>query len=72
MKTGGDILEAASLIKILFGGEKQYEYKLRLAQKLDLPLFRERNFLYPWNHSVWRSSCAICREMWSETQTKYP
>lgn len=45
VKTTGDILEASSLIKILFGSEKQYEYRLRLAQKLELPLFRERNFL---------------------------
>ena len=42
----GDVLESAELIKILFGGEKRYEYRLRLTQKLDLPLFRERNFLY--------------------------
>jgi hypothetical protein len=41
---GGDIVEAAELVKILFGSDKQYEYKLRLAQKLELPLYRERNF----------------------------
>lgn len=45
LKTGGDILEAASLIQILFGGDKKYEYKLEMAHKLELPLYRERNFL---------------------------
>ena len=44
VKTGGDILQASALIKILFGSDKRYDFKLRLAQKLELPLFRERNF----------------------------
>lgn len=45
VKSGGDIVEASALIKILFGEDKNYQYKLRLAQKLQLPLYRERNFL---------------------------
>lgn len=44
VKGGGDILEATALIRILFGPDKRYEYRLQLAQKLELPLYRERNF----------------------------
>lgn len=56
MKGGGDILEATALIRILFGPDKRYEYRLQLAQKLELPLYRERNFLYFPPEVVWRLS----------------
>ena len=45
MKTSGDVLEASILIQILFGVGKRYEFRLEMAQKLELPLYRERNFL---------------------------
>jgi hypothetical protein len=54
VKGGGDILEASALIRILFGPDKRYEYRLQLAQKLELPLYRERNFLYFFGYLVWR------------------
>jgi hypothetical protein len=35
-----DIIDSKSLIKILFGPHKQYDYKLQLAQPFELPLYR--------------------------------
>lgn len=45
LKGRGDIIESAALVRILFGEEKKYQYRLQLAQKLERPLYRERNFL---------------------------
>lgn len=56
MKGAGDIIEAPALIRILFGAEKRYEYKLQLAQKLELPLYRERNFMLMMIYLGWKFS----------------
>jgi hypothetical protein len=40
LKGRGDVLEPSALIRILFGEEKRYEYQLKLAHKLELPLYR--------------------------------